>query len=156
MLLASIPSSNMRIQLRIAGAFCFVFGLLLLFFVGIHLKEDGNRVEIQSPLYIHSHGYYDRVKIIKLAGAYTVLYNIYEPNFREYYILQRQDTFELWNKYRRVLSDRGNLKVINMDFGHGPLNVIQRSDGRVFDLYGDEVRDGYHARTIDRTPPDIL
>lgn len=156
MLLLSMFFKTSRIQLRIAGAITLIFGVVVVISVGVHTKIQTGRVELVSPLYIHSYGYFDKVDTFQLAGAYTVFYNIYEPAFKEYYIFQRHDTFELWNRYRRVLSHRGDLKVMKQDFDHGPLNVIKTSDGRVFDLYGNEIREGYHAHTIDRTPPDDI
>ncbi len=153
LLLCSVLKS-IRPQLRIVGALCFVLGALI-FFVGIHGKQAGDRVELLSPLYFHSLGFYDKVDTVSLAGAYDVWYSQYSPRFSKFYILHRGDNDELWNKYRLIISVRGELKVVKKDLGHGKLDVII-SEGKLYDLYGNEIRDGYHAHTVDKTPPDIL
>ena len=144
-----------RVQLRIVGALSFVLGALILFFVGVHGKQTGDRVELLSPLYFHSLGCYENVDTVELAGAYDVWYSLYSPRYSRFYILHCGDNDELWNKFRCIISVQGELKVEKKDLGHGELDVI-RSEGKLYDLYGDEIQDGYHARTVDKTPPDIL
>lgn len=126
--------------------------------VGVHVTKVGEGVEIMSPFYTHSLAKGDRIDTISLASAYEVYYFSYKPYKEEFYLLRQDGIYELWNKYRPILSGK-ELSFVDMDLGHGNLHVVKiRNDSgtTLYDLYGRNINeDDYRPHLIDRTPPDV-
>lgn len=140
------------------GTIASISGFFLALGVGVHVKKNGESVEIMSPFYTHSLAKGDSIDTVSLASAYEVYYFSYSPYKEEFYLLHQDGMCELWNKYRQILSGK-ELSFVNMDLGHGNLQVVKIRDNRgttLYDLYGRDINeDDYCPHLIDRTPPDI-
>lgn len=141
------------------GIFAYICGFILFIGVGVHVRKNADSVEIVSPFYSHSLGIFDNIDTISPAIAYEVYYNSYTPYRQELYLVYHQDSCDVWNKYRRLLTNKGDITFEKRDFGHGLLDVAKCSDGEktyLYDLYsGRIIGEDFRPHLIDRTPPDI-
>lgn len=137
----------------------FICGFVLSLFVGVHVRKNADSVEIVSPFYTHSLGIFDSIDTLSLFTSYEVYYNSYTPYRQELYLVHHHDSCDVWNKYRRLLTSKGNITFKKKDLGHGQLDVAKCSDGKesyLYDLYfGKRIGEDYRPHLIDRTPPDI-
>ncbi|MBR0047526.1 MAG: hypothetical protein IJP75_11730 [Bacteroidaceae bacterium] len=153
LILSIIPQLR---SFRVFGIFCLISGIFMTLGVGVHaVKKGDGTVELRSPLYSHALGTYKSIDTFLLANSYEVWYGQYSPHTHEYYILRRksQTTCEFWNEYRKIMED-SVLNIEQRDFGHGALDVLRLSNGKLFDLNGVEILPGYYPYVVHTTPFD--